>query len=216
MAITQQTPPIFTDARCCLFGDSFVAGIGDPTGQGWSGRLFAPLLAQGTPITVYNLGIRRESSRQIAQRYSQEARPRFAMGDWFGSLFSFGVNDTVILHSQPRLGQQESLSHAASLARRAAQFGAVSFIGPPPVDDPAQNSRIQALDAAMGQMLGAMQIPYCSVFAALVESAVWMDEVKKGDGSHPAAAGYGEMAQVIMEWPEWWFYQTEEPPHGET
>ena len=42
------------------------------------------------------------------------------------------------------------------------------------------------------------------VFAALRRDDRWMDEVAAGDGSHPAAAGYGLFADLVAPvWLEW-------------
>jgi len=51
----------------------------------------------------------------------------------------------------------------------------------------------------------ALKIPYLSVFDPLLQSSVWMEEVGVNDGCHPRAAGYAELAQLIMSWSDWWF-----------
>ena len=50
--------------RILAFGDSFVAGVGDPDHLGWIGRA----LRGRREITLYNLGVRRETSADIAAR----------------------------------------------------------------------------------------------------------------------------------------------------
>ena len=50
------------DLRVCFLGDSLVAGVGDPDGLGWVGRLVAGAFAAGAPLTAYPLGIRRQTS----------------------------------------------------------------------------------------------------------------------------------------------------------
>ncbi|MET8875781.1 hypothetical protein [Nocardia sp. NPDC004604] len=36
------------------------------------------------------------------------------------------------------------------------------------------------------------------------DGAVWMREVRAGDGAHPGAAGYDELAAIIgSHWREW-------------
>lgn len=54
--------------QLCFVGDSFVAGIGDETALGWTGRLTARQAATGNPVTAYNLGIRGNTSADIAAR----------------------------------------------------------------------------------------------------------------------------------------------------
>ena len=54
--------------RILAFGDSFVAGVGDPAHQGWLGRALA-----GRPeVTVYNLGVRGDTSADILRRWAAE------------------------------------------------------------------------------------------------------------------------------------------------
>jgi len=56
--------------RILAFGDSFVAGAGDPDHLGWLGRAL-----QGRPeVTVYNLGVRGDTAADIAARWGAEAQ----------------------------------------------------------------------------------------------------------------------------------------------
>lgn len=56
------------DIRICFVGDSFVNGIGDERALGWAGRLCAAANARGVPVTYYNLGVRRNTSKDILLR----------------------------------------------------------------------------------------------------------------------------------------------------
>ena len=58
-----------TDIRICFIGDSSVNGTGDPLCLGWTGRVCATAIKLGYPSTHYNLGIRRETSADIAARW---------------------------------------------------------------------------------------------------------------------------------------------------
>jgi acyl-CoA thioesterase-1 len=60
--------------RALFLGDSLVAGIGDSAGGGWVARVVGACHEQGMPVTAYNLGIRRETSLQVAARWRAEAR----------------------------------------------------------------------------------------------------------------------------------------------
>ena len=55
--------------RLCFIGDSLVNGTGDPTGLGWVGRVTASARRRGHDVTTYNLGIRRDTSADIAARW---------------------------------------------------------------------------------------------------------------------------------------------------
>src|SRR3954465_12905136 len=68
------------DLRICFVGDSFVAGIGDPLCHGWAGRLTARTIADGQPLTSYNLGVRRQTSSDILTRWQYECDRRLQGG----------------------------------------------------------------------------------------------------------------------------------------
>ena len=60
------------DIRICFIGDSYVQGTGDPECLGWAGRLCVTARRDGHEVTGYNLGVRRETSRDIAHRWLSE------------------------------------------------------------------------------------------------------------------------------------------------
>jgi lysophospholipase L1-like esterase len=63
-------------ARICFVGDSFVNGTGDPECLGWTGRICALACQKGHDVTYYNLGVRRETSTDIATRWRDEVSRR--------------------------------------------------------------------------------------------------------------------------------------------
>ncbi|MGA7119410.1 MAG: GDSL-type esterase/lipase family protein [Polyangiaceae bacterium] len=79
--------------RICFFGDSFVNGTGDDDGLGWVGRVVARARQGGRDVTAYNLGIRRDTSADVAARWMREARPRLPHEHDGRLVFSFGAND---------------------------------------------------------------------------------------------------------------------------
>ncbi len=64
------------DLRVCFVGDSFVAGVGDPEHLGWAGRLAAGSSRAGRRLTAYNLGVRRQTSRDVSHRWLFECQQR--------------------------------------------------------------------------------------------------------------------------------------------
>ncbi len=81
--------------RVLFFGDSFVAGLGDPTALGWVGRVVATSFARGVPLTSYNVGVRLNTSLEVGDRWLAETRPRLLEGTRPRLVFSFGANDTT-------------------------------------------------------------------------------------------------------------------------
>lgn len=57
------------DLRICFVGDSYVNGTSDPDCLGWAGRVAVVARRKGYNFTYYNLGVRRETSTDIAKRW---------------------------------------------------------------------------------------------------------------------------------------------------
>jgi acyl-CoA thioesterase I len=189
----------------CFVGDSYVVGVGDPEHRGWVGRLAEWSDHDGVPITVYNLGVRRDTSDDIARRWADEVAARRAAGSEDRLVLSFGVNDTTVVGAGPRVAPERSLANLSAVIERArAMRLPVLVVGPPPVADPEQNRRIRALEAGFGTCAAQLRIPYVSVFAALAADPRWTDAVADGDGAHPRAAGYALLAELVRPaWQPW-------------
>ena len=186
------------DLRICFVGDSFVAGHGDPLGAGWVGRTVARSFAGGQPLTAYNLGVRRQTTTDVLARWEAECEQRLRNGDDHRVVFSFGVNDTTGEGGGTRVVAEESAANLARLLKGAAARGwPLAVVGPPPVGDPAQNGRTALLDAEFARICRAAGVPYIPVYDALLEDAVWMHEVRVGDGAHPGAGGYEALTALV-------------------
>lgn len=91
------------DLRIAFFGDSFVNGQGDPDVLGWVGRVGAAALARGHDLTIYNGGIRGDTSADVRGRWHDEAIRRLPAEYRRGLVFAFGVNDCTSVAGGPRL-----------------------------------------------------------------------------------------------------------------
>lgn len=189
--------------RLCAIGDSFIAGAGDPDCLGWVGRLVAAARAGGADITLYNLGIRRDTSADIAVRWQTETARRLPPEHPGRLLFAFGVNDCVEENARRRLPESATVKNAALILRHASARAPTLMVGPPPVADAATNDRIAALDAALVRLCARLSLAYVPVFANLADDPIWRREVAAGDGAHPAAAGYRQLAALVAASREW-------------
>lgn len=193
------------DIRVCFVGDSFVAGVGDPEHRGWVGRVCAR--ATGShELTVYNLGIRYETSADIAARWQPECERRLQQGDRRHVVFSFGVNDTIVLAGKTRIAPEDSVNNLRGILDLASRRYSTVMIGPPPVADDAQNLRIAALSRQFGEICGELRVPYLPVFDALsAKDSIWLRQAAANDGAHPRAEAYAAFAQLVQDWPQWGF-----------
>lgn len=191
------------DIRICFIGESFINGTGDSTYLGWTGRLCVAFSQQGYPVTYYNLGIRRETSTQLANRWQAEAKRRLPEGCENYIVFSFGTNDTTIENGKLRVELSDSLKNARQILSTAKQSYPVFMVSPPPTADEERHARVKVLSEHFANLCQELTIPYLDVFTPLLNSSVWMAEVEAGDGAHPNAAGYEELAQLVQSWSAW-------------
>jgi lysophospholipase L1-like esterase len=193
------------DLRICFIGDSFVNGTNDPECLGWTGRVAASTRRKGYNLTSYNLGIRREASNDIAQRWLHEARLRLPDGCKPFVVFSFGVNDTTLEGGKVRIAEAQSVENTHQILSTAKQLYSVLLIGPPPIADTNQNVRISRLSDLLSAVAADERVPYLPIFKPLRQDAVWMTEVSADDGAHPRAEGYTRLAALVEAWSQWWF-----------
>lgn len=183
-----------------FFGDSLVLGVADPEYLGWPGRLCA---ASATGATMYNLGIRKLSSRALLSSCGGELERRHMAEAPTLSVFSFGAVDMAAPAGAPNVPLEESVSNARTLLKTAAEKGKVLFVGPPPVKNPDHSGRISELSAAYARLCEDMNVPYLDLVAPLGESEAHRQDLEQGDGVHPMAAGYAEAARLVGEWDAW-------------
>ncbi len=194
------------DMRLCFFGDSFVNGTCDETYLGWPGRLCAQGRAAGLQLTAYNLGIRRDTSRELAARWRDEAARRLPEGCDGRLVFSFGVNDCVEEHGVRRIATAESLLHAERILSAANAWRPTLVIGPPALgwhEQDGINQRVRELAGGQQAVCAALRIPFFDLFSPLAASPAWANDIKAGDGVHPGQAGYQRIAALIQAWPGW-------------
>jgi lysophospholipase L1-like esterase len=191
--------------RICFIGDSFVHGVGDDDGLGWVGRISTAARQRGHDVTAYNLGIRRDTSADIAARWRQEVVLRLPDGCDGRLVFSFGTNDCCLgENGKVRVSQAQSVENAHAILSAAKASWPTLMIGPLPVsDDGATDARVWALSEAFGALCDQLGVPYLEVFTTMASNAVWKRDAASGDGTHPNTAGYGALAKLIGDWAVW-------------
>ncbi|HKO37092.1 MAG TPA: GDSL-type esterase/lipase family protein [Solirubrobacterales bacterium] len=190
-----------------FFGDSHTLGTGDPEALGWAGRVAGAAIAAGIPVTSYNLGVRGQTSAQVAARWRAEAEPRLPDdGSDSRAVFAFGVNDVALREGGLRCSREESLEALESALDGAADLGMRPFVvGPAAIDDEDANERIVELSAGFAELCGERGALFVPLVEGLQRSHLWRQGVAAGDGAHPGAYGYMEIARLVLAagWLEW-------------
>jgi lysophospholipase L1-like esterase len=188
------------DLRLLCFGDSFVAGVGDPRGQGWVGRVVEAAHAAGRPLMAYDLGVRRETSVEVAVRWRFEAMVRLFAGADCRVVFAVGTNDTTVESGAVRVAPERSCMALEKMLEQVAELGLPAAVaGPPPAGDAEQQTRVVALSDAFAQVCAMRDVPFWPVAETLLASPTWLDEAGAGDGAHPAAGGYELLARTLLD-----------------
>lgn len=188
------------ERRLLFVGDSWVAGVGDPSGLGWVGRAVHAAYSAGVPLTAYNLGVRSETSVEIAERWRSEALPRLAPRGDNRAVFSFGADDTELQSGRTRVPPGESAQALGACLATAQAMGIAAFVvGPGPVGDGKRLERIQRLAHAFRHVCAEFDVPFVRVDHRLVHSTRWVVETATGDGVHPADGGYAELARLVCQ-----------------
>lgn len=189
--------------RIGFFGDSFVNGTGDPECLGWVGRVSQSATLRGHDVTLYNLGIRRDTSADVARRWEAEASCRLPPKHRRGLVFSFGVNDSVVEDGRPRVPPGETVANAGTILGKAMSIAPTLFVGPSPTAEDDLNQRVAALSGKLDGVCRELGVPFLDVFGPMRDSTAWKSEAERGDGTHPGAGGYGELAAFIDQWQAW-------------
>ncbi|MBU1003936.1 MAG: lipase [Proteobacteria bacterium] len=191
----------------CFFGDSLVNGTGDPACLGWAGRVCVPLMASGRALTYYNLGVRKQASREILPRWEGEFSQRRLEGFESRLVFALGTADTAILDGRRHVPLEETRTNARAILSRATGLAPVLFVGPPPVSDEGHALRNREINSVLGTVCAEFGVPYLDVFSRLHASQAYLKDVRGNDGVHPRSAGYGVLAEMVSGWPGWteWF-----------
>jgi lysophospholipase L1-like esterase len=213
--------PAARSLRLCLIGDSIAAGTGDETGLGWHGRLGAPVWAAGDDLTIYDLGVRGDTTLDVARRWRSEAEVRLPSTFPSAIVFQFGLNDCAVRttdagESSRRVALGDSLRSLREVLEEASRMTDVLMVGPASVDEDQpgpqlvagvtqrlRNRDIAELDAAFAPVATSTGVPYLSVFDRLVGDDAWRRALRSGDGIHPRGEGYRTLASIVDAWPAW-------------
>ncbi len=188
----------------CFFGDSLVNGVADPQGLGWPGRLLAEARQQhGLDLTGYNLGIRRNCSRDITARFADEAKRRIFPGMDLKLVYAFGAVDVALVEGEVLVPEEESLANARRILTESRELGETVMVSPPTVADAPHGQRIVELAGKYAALCQELEVPFLSIVQDCMDSEAYMGDLISGDGIHPAAAGYNLIFRLVNSWDGW-------------
>lgn len=209
-----------TTLRVCFIGDSLVLGTGDDAFLGWPGRVMQREREAGHDLSVYNLGIRAETTTQIESRWRTEATPRLPDENPAALVFSFGTNDMVMENGELRNSPEEAAASARRMISEAKDWLPTLWISPPPVNDDdmpfssapgrerwMSSSRNATLSDTFADIAHELGVPYLDIFTPLAANPDWTKYYVPGDGVHPTSDGYAVIADLVAGWDAWraWF-----------
>lgn len=188
--------------RICFIGDSFTQGIGDETELGWVSRIAIHVRKNRPDISIFNLGIRGNTSLDILNRWESEVNARVSDKEPFRLVFCFGANDCADDgRGRRRVSIADTISNTHVIMKAAQKIAPTIFIGPPPIlDDQAADQRLSELELVMHGVANEHSIPFLPVFETMRRSNVWTAGAAAGDGTHPNAAGYTFFAENLQNW----------------
>ncbi len=92
------------------------------------GRVAARAAERALPSTTYNLGVRRDTSVDVAARWQTEAACRRADEASIGVVFSFGANDAVVESGGTRIRAEDSVRNLDRVLTEALSRGLAAFV----------------------------------------------------------------------------------------
>jgi len=202
--------------KIVALGDSLIYGFGDPIGGGWIERLRRSWMAPDSPGHVlYNLGIRGDGVKQVAQRLEHEFRHRGELRNRVPDriILSVGVNDSARLarpNGRNFTDFDEFQAEIATLLDQAQKLCPVLFVGMVPVDETQMpflgcfyynHSDQYRYKEATRLACQERQVPYLDLFSLWMERGdQWCRSQLTEDGLHPNVSGYQSLLSDVLNW----------------
>jgi lysophospholipase L1-like esterase len=178
-----------------FYGDSYVAGFGDPTGLGWVGRVSAQAHEQGTPFRAVNHGVPGATGVAVVEQWLRATEdPRNRELPDTKVVFSFGTNDVIAT-----LRPGETVDALQSALERAKAIAVPALVvGPPPTRGMIElDLAVGSLSRLFGARCERLGVPFIDTYQHLLPDSAWDVEAAGGDGAHPQAEGYAEFAELV-------------------
>jgi lysophospholipase L1-like esterase len=215
-------PPRRSFSRICFIGDAFTVGAGDETALGWVGRVARGEWERNHDVTIYNLGVRGDSTRGILRRWRGECEMRLPRGANGRLVFMFGGNDAKEeVTTGVEVPIEESVANARTIIAEAVAWCPTLWMSLIPMSETQpyprllpgmpeyrfDNRRQAEYTGRYAAVARELAVPFLDLHTPLLHDSEWQHLTQAGDGSNPNAAGYAKIAALISAWPAWraWF-----------
>ena len=190
--------------RICFIGDSFVSGAFDDECLGWVGRICAAARRRKHDVSPYNLGVRGETSLQIARRWRAEAEAR-------QSRAAGGPARLRIRRERCARGERQAANGGGAIARRRARNPLRRGCLEADADDrpTARRRRGAQRRASRSSRMRWPISARCSACPTSTRTPRSSPRRRSSRARRRSTArirmrpGYAEWARVIDEWPAW-------------
>jgi len=211
------------DLRICFVGDSYISGTGDERCLGWIGRLCERRFTRDIRLSFYNLGIRGETTPEIADRWEGECKTRLSGGADNRVVLQFGINDIAeVAGSGRHVEEDASVEAAEALVTEVSNLYPTLWIGLPPANEACspmfpstgvelsfKQSDAIALNRRFVASAQKLNVPYFDLQTPLLANRDYMNSLTRGDKMHCDGTGYAMIASLVNNWDAWdsWFQE---------
>lgn len=195
---------LLTSLNICVLGDGIASGEGDPQHRGWAGQLIDSVRDEHGPLNYYNLGIVGQNSEAVLKRLG-ELEPRMPLGADNRLILAIGLMDAIGVRGEEPLPAKTSWQNLTTLLKEIHGHYKPLLVGPPPVYDPAQNTRLKRINSGFRELCTRSRVPYVDLFTSLVDDVQYRRELNQGDRIHPGPFGHRKIFDLISNDRSWWF-----------
>lgn len=189
------------DINICVFGDSMAWGSWDPEGGGWVQRWRALVEKTREDVTIYNVSINGDTTRDVLKRFDIEAearRPNVI-------IFALGYNDsaTDLTTGVNQVSPEDFVKNINALLVKAKKYtDRIYWVGECLVDDTKTQPAPFNLNLSYSQdsvtqyniLAKSAVVEAGSEYIDLSDTLTFED---LDDGLHPNAKGHEKIAGII-------------------
>ncbi|QHT55099.1 lysophospholipase [Cellulomonas sp. H30R-01] len=187
------------ELRLAVVGDELAAGVGDPKGLGWVGRVVARTPSP-EPLTALTLAVPGETTSGLGARWEDEVGRRLSADADNRLVVALGRADV-----DAGLSLARSRLNLANILDVAEQRRIPAFVVGPPPGSTADSEKLADLSAAFADVATRRRVPYVDTFTPLAAHDQWLGDLATGNGVLPGQAGYGLIAWLVLHtgWHAW-------------